>query len=42
MAPLWDSRESELAALLLMHLLGMPNVMARAKCCICTAATTLG
>ena len=42
MAPLWDSRESELAALLLMHLLGMPNVMAPGECCISTAATTLG
>ena len=42
MAPLWDSRESELAALLLMHQLGMPDVMAPGECCISTAATTLG
>jgi formate dehydrogenase major subunit len=42
LAPLWDSRESELAALLLMHMLGMPNVMAPGECCISTAATTLG
>lgn len=42
LAPLWDSRESELSALLLMHLLGMHNVMVPGECCISTAATTLG
>ena len=41
-APLWDSRESELAALLTMKLLGFRNVMAPGECCISTAATVLG
>ncbi len=40
-APLWDCRESELAALMLMRLAGGVNVMPPGEVCISTASNTL-